>query len=180
MIYKIIVDKQPSTNPSTDKREYTVDIEELRVKGDTYDSLVITKDEAYVIRRLSLSEYQVLSVLPKEVKEPLTDLNITLFEGDNYIYLLDITGNKFYAEYLVKNDFNDIYCTKNEMNSAITQKANEITTTVSGIYETKDNATKKYTEIKQTTDSITSTVSKKVGEDEIISKINQSAEKIRN
>ena len=33
-------------------------------------------------------------------------------------------------------------------------------------------------EIKQTTDNITSTVSKKVGNDEIISKINQSSEKV--
>lgn len=126
MIYKIIVDKQPSTNPSSEKREYTVEIEELRAKNDVYDSLVITKDESYVIRRLSLSKYKVLSVLLEEVKEPLTDFNLTLFEGDNYIYLLDVTGNKFYAEYLVKNDFNDIYCTKSEMNSAIVETASQI------------------------------------------------------
>lgn len=126
MKYKIIVDKQPSTNPTSEKRTYEIDIEELRVKGNVYDSLIITKDEAYVMRRLSLSEYHVLSVLENEVKEPLTDLDLTLFEGDNYIYLVDMTGNKFYAEYLVKNDFNDIFCTRNEMNSAIVQSANQI------------------------------------------------------
>lgn len=235
MIYKIIVDKQSRTNPSSEKKEYTIDIEELRVKGDVYDSLVITKDEDYVMRRLSLSELQVLSILEEPIKEPLPDLNIELFEGDNYIYLLDMTGNKFYAEYLVKNDFNDIYVTTNEMNSAInqsasqielsvnqkltgysttkemnsaidikadsiesrvteklqeydtstevsskiTQKANEITSTVSSTYATKNELTTAKSEIKQTTDSITSTVSKKVGNDEIISKINQSAEEIR-
>lgn len=41
MQYKIIVDKQPSSNPSNEKKEYVIDIEELRVKGNVYDSLNI-------------------------------------------------------------------------------------------------------------------------------------------
>lgn len=119
MKYKIIVDKQSRTNPSADKKEYIIDIEELRSKGDTYDSLVITKDEDYVMRRLKLTEFYVLEELETPKKEAITSLNIELFEGDNYIYLIDMIGNKFYAEYLIKNDFNDIYTTKSEMYSAI-------------------------------------------------------------
>lgn len=130
MIYKIIVDKQSRTNPSSEKKEYTIDIEELRVKGNVYDSLVITKDEDYVMRRLSLSELQVLNVLEKPIKQPLPDLNIELFEGDNYIYLVDMIGNKFYAEYLVKNEFTEMYVTNAEMNSAINQSATQIELTV--------------------------------------------------
>lgn len=91
-----------------------------------YDSLVITKSEDYVIRRLSLSKYGVLSVLDKEIKEPLKDVNIELFDGDNYIYLVDMVGNRFYAEYLIKNDFNDVYATRNEMRSAINSSAQGI------------------------------------------------------
>lgn len=234
MEYKIIVDKQSRTNPSKDKKEYVIDIEELRCKGNVYDSLIITKDEDYVMRRLSLSEYNVLTVLEQPKKEVIKDINIELFEGDNYIYLADMVGNKFYAEYLIKNDFNEIYATRNEMNSAInqtaqqieltvnqkltgystttemnsaiemkadsitsavnkkfenystttqmnsaiTQKADSITSTVSATYATKNELNTAKTEIKQTADSITSTVSKKVGNDEVISKINQSAEKV--
>lgn len=126
MKYKIIVDKQSRTNPSTEKKEYIIDIEELRVKGDIYDSLIITKEEDYVMRRLKLSEYHVLSVLEEPIKQSIPDLNIELFEGDNYIYLLDMVGNKFYAEYLVKNDFTDTYVTRNEMNSSINQIAQQI------------------------------------------------------
>ena len=37
-----------------------------------------------------------------------------------------MVGNKFYAEYIVKNDFTDIYVTTNEMNSAINQSAQSI------------------------------------------------------
>lgn len=207
MQYKIIVDKQPSSNPSDKRKEYTIDIEELRVKGSVYDSINITPDRTYVTRRLTLSEYGVLSELVPSQEEDLGDLNIELFEGDNYIYLYEMTGNRFCAEYVVKNDFTDDFATKNEMNSAITQtaqnielsvnqkltgystteqmnaaiqlSANSITSTVSKTYATKTELTSAKSEIKQTTDSITSTVSQKVGKTEIISSINQSAEGVK-
>ena len=126
MKYKLIVDKQSRTNPSTDKKEYEIDVEELRFKGDVADSLIITVEETYVMRRLSLSEFNVLSVLEIPIKEPLGDLNVELFEGDNYIYLTDMTGNKFYAEYIIKNEFNELYITNAQMNTAINQSAQEV------------------------------------------------------
>lgn len=126
MIYKIIVDKQPMSNPSEDKKEYEIDIEELRRKRDVYDSLVITIDEDYVMRRLSLNEYNALNILPTPIKEPLEGVNIELFEGDNYIYISDVTGEHLYAQYLVKNEFNQLYVTKVEMNSSISQTSQEI------------------------------------------------------
>ena len=70
------------------------------------------------------------------------------------------------------------YSTTTEMNSAINMTANQITSTVSATYATKGELNTTKTEIKQTTDSITSTVSTKVGNNEIISKINQSAEAV--
>ena len=186
------------------------------------------------MRRLSLSDLNVLSVLPEPIKQPIPDINIELFEGDNYIYLVDMTGNKFYAEYLIKNDFNNTFATRGEMNSAINQtaqsielsvnqkfegystteemnaainvkaneinssvnskledystttemnsainqKANEITSTVSKSYATKTELTTARSEIKQTTDNISTEVSKKVGNNEVISKINQSPEEV--
>lgn len=206
MKYKIVIDKQSRKNPSSEKKEYEVDIEELRVRRDIYDSIVITREESYVLRKLQLMDLNVLKILDEPIKEPLKDIKITLFEGDNYIYLVDVYGNKIYAEYLVKNEFNELYVTVNEMNSAINQsaqsielnvnqkltgystteemnsainvKANEITSSVSKTYTTKEELTTAKSEIKQTTDNITSTVSKKVGNDEIISKINQSSEKV--
>lgn len=86
------------------------------------------------------------------------------------------------------------YSTTTQMNSAIEQKAGEITASVSSTYETKSDATSKlnaakgYTdseitsakaEIKVTTDGISTEVSKKVGASEVISKINQSAETVK-
>lgn len=74
MQYKIIVDKQPRADPSVDKKEYVIDIEELRRKGNVYDSINITLDKAYVTRRLSLSEYGVLNELEEENIENLDEV----------------------------------------------------------------------------------------------------------
>ena len=126
MIYKIVVDKQPRTNPSAEKREYEIDIEELRTYRGVYDSLVITVDEDYVMRRISVNELNAMQILQTPVKEPLNDINIALFDGNNYIYLANKTGNKIYAEYLVKNEFNQLYVTKIEMNTSIEQTASSI------------------------------------------------------
>lgn len=130
MKYKIIVDKQSRTNPSPEKKEYEIDIEELRCKGDVRDTLVITKGEDYVMRRLELTPYFVLKELEKPIKQVIPNVDIELFEGDNYIYLIDMAGNKFYAEYLIKNEFNDVYATKAEMSSAINQTAREVVISV--------------------------------------------------
>lgn len=126
MKYKIIVDKQPRTNPSSDKKEYEIDIEELRSKDNVCDSLIITKDEDYIMRRLELTEFNVLNILNNPVKQPIKDINIELFEGKNYIYLVDMIGNRLQAEYLVKNRLTDDFATKHQMNSAINQTAQKI------------------------------------------------------
>ncbi|MCI9245530.1 MAG: hypothetical protein HFJ30_00005, partial [Clostridia bacterium] len=126
MKYKIIVDKQSRTNPSPDKKEYEIDIEEIRRKGSVADSIVFTREEAYVMRRLSLSEYHVLTELTEPIKEPLDKVNIELFEGDNYIYVIDTVGNKFYAEYILDNEFNKTFATKVEMFATIETLADRI------------------------------------------------------
>ena len=167
MQYKIIVDKQPSSNPSNEKKEYVIDIEELRVKGDVYDSLNIEMDRTYVTRRLSLSEYGVLSVLEEPIIQELTDVDIKLFEGDNYIYLMDMQGNKFYAEYLVKNDFTDLYVTTNQMNSAITQTAESIELSVNQKLEGYSTTEEMNSAIQQTASEINAEVEKKVDEETI-------------
>lgn len=70
------------------------------------------------------------------------------------------------------------YSTTQETNSAINLKANEIKEEVSNQYATQDSLEEERSQRIQTATQINQTVSKKVGEDEIISKINQSAEKI--
>lgn len=171
MIYKIIVDKQPMTNPSEEKKEYEIDIDQLYFKHDVYDSLVITLNEDYVMRRLQLNEYGVLTELDPPVKEPLEDVNIELFEGENYIYLYDMTGNTIVAQYLIKNEFNELYVIHSEMNSAIEQAANAIELSVNG----------KIARVDGEIDDISANLELKVDKndnDQIVSMINASADEI--
>lgn len=71
------------------------------------------------------------------------------------------------------------YSTTTQMNAQIQIKANEITNNVSETYETKEGSNTKYSQLNQRADQISTTVSGKVGNDEIISKINQSAEAVQ-
>ena len=167
MQYKIIVDKQPRTNPSSEKKEYIIDIEELRVKSNVYDSLNIEMDKTYVTRRLSLSEYGVLSVLDTPVIEELIDVDIELFEGDNYIYLLDMEGNHFYAEYVLKNDFTNIFTSKAELNSAINQTARNVEISVNQKLENYSTTEEMNAAIDVRADEINLELSKKVDDEEL-------------
>lgn len=126
MQYRLIIDKQPMDNPSDEKKEYKIDIEELRYKGKIHDSLIIKMNKAHVVRRLALTKNHVLKVLLEPIKEPLEDINIELFEGNNYIYLIDMIGNAFYVEYLNRTGFNDIFATRTEMRGAIEVSSREI------------------------------------------------------
>ena len=85
----------------------------------------------------------------------------------------------------IRTDVAAQYATKTEaqqLNSKIDQTATSITSSVSATYETKSNAETNYealsSSITQTATSITQQVSQKVGNNEIISKINQTPETI--
>lgn len=86
----------------------------------------------------------------KESIEDLGKLEILLKEGTNTITIQNYTA-RIKAKWAIKSDYTDVFATKVEMNS----------------------------EIKQTADSINLEVKKKVDENEIISKINQSAEQVQ-
>ena len=86
----------------------------------------------------------------KESVEDLGKLEILLKEGTNTITIQNYTA-RIKAKWAIKSDYTNVFATKVEMNS----------------------------EIKQTADSINLEVRKKVDENEVISKINQSAEQIQ-
>lgn len=89
------------------------------------------------------------TVKTEEMTEDLGKLSISLNEGTNTIKILNYTA-EITAKYAIKNDYTDIFATKVEMNSSI----------------------------EQTAEGINLEVRKKVDENEVISKINQSAEAV--
>lgn len=190
------------TDKDNNIKTYSLGITEaLRQNSKVCDEVVLENGQVKVIRRVNKSG----STKAKESVEDLGKLEISLKEGTNTITINNYTA-KIKAKYVIKSAYSNTFATKvemnseikqtkesvdlsvnkkledysttTEMNSAISLKAGEITSSVSKTYETKENVTKQYSNIKQTTDNITSVVGKKVGNDEIISKINQSAESV--
>lgn len=90
------------------------------------------------------------SIKDNEEIENLGEYMIYLKEGNNTIEIQNYSA-QIKAKFAIKSDYTDVFATRVEMNS----------------------------EIKQTADSINLEVRKKVDENEVISKINQSAEQIQ-
>lgn len=90
------------------------------------------------------------SIKDNEEVENLGEFMIYLKEGTNEIEIQNYSA-QIKAKFAIKSDYTDVFATRVEMNS----------------------------EIKQTADSINLEVRKKVDENEVISKINQSAEQIQ-
>lgn len=145
----------------------------LRKNGEVYDEFVLENGQAKIIHRINTDG----TVKAKETTEDLGKLSILLNEGKNTIKIINYSA-EITAKYVIKSDYTKAFATKVEMNSSIEQTAEKIESNVSKTYQTLEDAKTQYSNIKQTTDEITTEVGKKVGENEIISKINQSAEAV--
>ncbi len=120
-------------------------IDVLRQNADVCDEFVLENRQAKVIRRIDKNG----TVKATETIEDLGELKIPLQEGTNTIAVKNYTA-KLKARFAIKNSLTNVYASKVEMKSSITQTANEINMEVR----------------------------KKVDENEVISKINQSAEAV--
>lgn len=175
MQYIIVVDKQSSANPSTEKKQYSIDIDYLKTYNGVSDVLTITPDRSYVTRRISVTKYGVPSVMSYPQEEELSKISIELFEGDNYIYIMDQAGNTIEATYILKNDFTDTFPSTVEMNSKIEQSAEGIEINVDKKLEGY-TTTEEFANMEITVDGINLEVGNKVGKEEVIAAINLSEE----
>lgn len=119
--------------------------EALRQNGQVCDEYILEDGQAKIIRRINSDG----TIKTTEETEDLGEFNLNLQDGLNSISIMNYNA-EITAKYVIQSDYTDVFATKVEMNSSITQTAEEINLKVS----------------------------KKVGEDEIISKINQTAESI--
>ena len=118
----------------------------LRKNGSIYDEYVLENGQAKIIRRIN--ENGTIKTTP--TTEDLGKFSINLGEGTNTITIKNYSAT-LSARFAIQNNYTEIFATKVEMTSSITQTAEEINLEVS----------------------------KKVDENEIISTINQSAEQIQ-
>lgn len=128
----LCIDKQSRNNPSNEIREYQFDIGyPLRSIDDVYDEIkIITDDDkklvGTLIRRCFVDKYGVLRKLDEEQQSILDLPEITLFEGDNYVYIKEFTDLNMKIQYLTNSEMNKFFATKMEMNSSIQQTMDKI------------------------------------------------------
>lgn len=124
----------------------------LWLNNDVYDEFVLDYDNSacYVVRRVGVLEDGTKYALVNSIQEDLEYPTIRLINGDYQVSLLGQPNAYLYIRLMVQNLYTTQFATKIEMNSKITQ----------------------------TKDEINLEVSRKVGNDEVISRINQTPEAI--
>lgn len=124
----------------------------LWLNKDTYDEFVLDYDNqtCYILHRVAINESGEKYALANVIQENFEYPNIPLVSGDYEVSLLGQPNAYLYIRLMVQNIYTTQFATKVEMNSKITQ----------------------------TKDEINLEVSRKVGNDEVISRINQTPEAI--
>lgn len=159
----------------TKKCKYNADgtvglLSEAVINTYTYPTIVLENDGNYTIE---ISGYNI-----GYISATLVASNIYTSQFATKVEMDSVINQTAQSINLSVNQKLTNYSTTNQMNSAITIKANEITSSVSNNYETKTSAQYNYSLLQQTDSSISSAVATKVGNNEIISKINQSPEAV--
>lgn len=124
----------------------------LWLNKDVYDEFVLDYDNqaCYILHRVGVLEDGTKYALTNSIQENLEYPTIRLINGDYEVSLVGQPNAYLYVRLMVQNIYTTQFATKVEMNS----------------------------KIKQTKDEIDLEVSRKVGNDEVISRINQTPEAI--
>ena len=160
--------------------DYELPDDLLRYSDTVYDEFYLNYESqtCQVIKRCAYNADGTVRALGKEITTDYPYPTITLGEGNYTITLPGYDFGYLYVRLMAKNIYTTQFYTKVETDSRIDQKANEINLGVNQTLTNYSTTNEMNSAIKLKADEITSTVSKKVGKDEIISKINQSAEKV--
>ncbi len=178
--FTLVSDKQNRGNISDEAQVVRIILDEpLRNLNNVFDEFEVIDGKARITRRIGVNEDLSLYVLETEQVDEIGELHIKTFEGDTYIYVQEYSNLIYNAKYIIKNDYSENFVTNYDANSRIEQASNKIEETVRENFATKNELIEESSQRIQTAQEIRQEVSRKVGEDEVISKINQSAEEIQ-
>lgn len=119
--------------------------------GDVKDEFIIDNGKTKLIKRIGVDKDDNKYVLTNPIEQTFDDITIPLTDGYNKIELVDFSNAMLNMKYAIQSEYSNVFATKAELSSSITQ----------------------------TKDEINLEVKKKVDDDEIISTINQSAEQVK-
>ena len=164
----------------TENIDYLLPDDLLRYSDTVYDEFYLNYESqtCQVIKRCAYNADGTVRALGTEITTDYPYPTITLGEGNYTITLPGYDFGYLYVRLMAKNIYTTQFYTKVETDSRINQKADEINLGVSQTLTNYSTTNEMNSAITLKANEISSTVSKKVGEDEIISKINQSAEQV--
>ena len=164
----------------TENIDYLLPDDLLRYSDTVYDEFYLNYESqtCQVIKRCAYNADGTVRALGTEITTDYEYPTISLGEGNYTITLPGYDFGYLYVRLMAKNIYTTQFYTKVETDSRINQKANEINLGVNQTLTNYSTTNEMNSAITLKANEITSTVSKKVGEDEIISKINQSAEQV--
>lgn len=128
------------------------------INNEICDEFKIENGKASVIRRVGINSNMEKYELEQEVIEDLGELNITLFDSYNKIYLQCFDSAIYSASYMVKNEYTDEFATKVELNSSLKQTLNSIIAEVNGTIDTVDKDLNAKLELKVDTENLVSEI----------------------
>ena len=185
-------------NTSTDEVfDYELPDDLLIYDENTYDEFYLDYENevCQITKRCGYNADGSVYALANEQVHTYTYPVIYLTTGDYTISVLGYGNAYITCRLMASNIYTTQFATRAEVRSEINQSANEITSSVAGIYATKNELTTAQTQIKQTTDAITlevnntkndvDTISGQVelkvdkdDNDQIVSMLNASADQI--
>lgn len=114
------------TDENGNKTYFDLGIEEvLRQRGDTRDEYILKDGQALIIRRINKDG----TIKDNETTEDLGEFHILLPKGNNTLEIKDFSAS-IYVKWAVQNEYTDIFATKVELNTSITQTSTSIMTEV--------------------------------------------------
>ena len=122
----LTIDK--TRNLSDEAKIVELPVKTLYAQDDVYDEFVVEGQKAYIIHRLIANQQGQIVPLQQEFIEDLPDVEIPLFEGENYIYLCSLIndGAIYEITYTIPSEFTDVFATEVYVDSTIQQMANQI------------------------------------------------------
>ena len=116
-----------------DDVEYTLDFDFLNyLSPSVFDEFVYKDGECWIIRRVGINSQGNKYALDEEVIEPRKPVNLEV-KSDSIIKLKSIENAIYSVEYLLENEYTDIFATKVDVSSQITQTNNKIEATVKSV-----------------------------------------------
>ena len=152
----------------------------LRYDSNVYDEFYLDYDNhiCQVIKRCGYNADGTVYQLQEEVTTDYPYPEIILEDGDYSISLPGYDFGYIYVRLMAQNIYTTQFATKAEVRSEINQTAQEIDLNVNEKLTNYSTTTEMNSAITVKANEINSTVSTKVGKNEVISSINQSAEAV--